>query len=286
MNEICVAFGPDRHLVGTLTLPGTAAPGRPAVLLMNAGVIQRIGPHRINVKLARALAQQGVTSLRFDLSGQGDSRAPAGAAPYETQSIIDIRAAMDHVERTTGIDRFAIAGICSAADHGLVVAVEDPRVVGLWMMDGYAYPTRKTRFLRYWLPMKGRFFSALAKGLWTRLRQAPARLVRHLARHQGDYEDDTFFGRHLLPAEVYAGHLRALVDRGVAVFLMYSGSLLNRYNYAGQLRDGFGRDAFVDKVRCDFVPDIDHTVTTVASQRRLVAIICDWVRSLPPSAAA
>ncbi len=285
MNEICVTFGVDKHLVGTLTLPDTPHAGEPAMLLMNSGVIHRIGPHRINVKLARALAGEGMTSLRFDLSGQGDSRLPNGAARYETQSIIDIRAAMDHVQRTTGIERFAIAGICSAADHGLEVALEDPRVVALWMMDGYAYPTRKTRFLRYWMPMKGRIVSALARAVWSRLCALPA-MLRATRERAVDDGGDVFFGRQLLPRSLYAQHMRTLVDRGVNIFLMYSGSLLNRYNYAGQLRDGFRRDPFVDKVRCDFVPDIDHTVTTVASQRRLVAIVCDWVRSLPPSTAA
>lgn len=285
MNEVCVTFGVDKHLVGTLTLPDRPTAGMPAMLLMNSGVIHRIGPHRINVKLARALAGEGMTSLRFDLSGQGDSRLPNRAAGYETQSIIDIRAAMDHVQRTTGIERFAIAGICSAADHGLVTALEDPRVIALWMMDGYAYPTRKTRFLRYWMPMNGRIVTAVTRALWSRLRAFPA-MLRATREHGADEGNDVYFGRQLLPRSVYAQHMRALVDRGVAVFLMYSGSLLDRYNYAGQLRDGFGRDPFVDRVRCDFVPDIDHTVTTVASQRRLVAIVCDWVRSLPPSAAA
>jgi hypothetical protein len=44
--------------------------------MFNMGANHRIGPRRINVKLARVLAARGVSSLRFDLGGVGDSETP------------------------------------------------------------------------------------------------------------------------------------------------------------------------------------------------------------------
>ena len=107
MNEIPLVFGADRHLVGILTLPSQGDPRPIAFLLINAGVIHRVGPHRINVKLARHLAGLGFASLRFDLSGQGDSRnaLSAGTIGHAQQSIADLRAAMDHLTRTLDVLR-------------------------------------------------------------------------------------------------------------------------------------------------------------------------------------
>lgn len=149
MTEVTLSFGAERHLVGTLCRPGDAAVGDCAVLLLNAGVIHRIGPHRFNVKLARALARAGLPSLRLDLSGQGDSRLPAQPLPYPQQAVADLRAAMDHLQGLLGVQRFVIAGICSGANHGLAAADADPRVAGLWMLDTHLYPTPRTRRERW-----------------------------------------------------------------------------------------------------------------------------------------
>ena len=58
MIEQSLIFGPERHLVGTVTLPEQPVVGQVMLLLTNAGVIPRVGPHRVNVKLARHFAQQ------------------------------------------------------------------------------------------------------------------------------------------------------------------------------------------------------------------------------------
>jgi hypothetical protein len=74
----------------------------------------------------------------------------------------------------------------------------------------------------------------------------------------------------------YAAALQSLVDRGVGVFIMYSGSFLAEYNYAGQFRDRFAEHRFVDAVRCDFAPHIDHSVTELAAQRHVISAVCAW----------
>ena len=71
-RESLVQLGAEGHLVGSLVQP-TRPSASVGVLFVNAGEIHRIGPHRIHVKLGRALAQDGVPSLRLDLTGLGDS---------------------------------------------------------------------------------------------------------------------------------------------------------------------------------------------------------------------
>jgi alpha/beta superfamily hydrolase len=69
-----VLFGRTRSLVGIITDPPEAErdPQRPAIVCLNAGIIHRVGPHRLYVKMARTLAAMGFVVLRFDFSGIGD----------------------------------------------------------------------------------------------------------------------------------------------------------------------------------------------------------------------
>jgi len=77
MREEAVLFGKTRSLVGIITDPHTVvnAHNHPAIVLLNAGVLHRVGPNRLYVKIARKLASAGFVVLRFDLSGIGDSKA-------------------------------------------------------------------------------------------------------------------------------------------------------------------------------------------------------------------
>jgi hypothetical protein len=109
--ERIARIGPDERLLGIVTLPAAPRPGAPAMLLLNAGVVHRIGPHRLNVKLARGLAQHGITSIRIDLSGLGDSPAAGGTSHFGEQALRDLQAAMAHLEQTQGIRRFVVFGL-------------------------------------------------------------------------------------------------------------------------------------------------------------------------------
>ena len=64
--ERTIRFGSGERLLGIVTPAPQPLAGAPVCLLFNAGVVHRIGPHRLNVKLARALAARGFTALRMD----------------------------------------------------------------------------------------------------------------------------------------------------------------------------------------------------------------------------
>jgi dienelactone hydrolase len=279
MTELPVVFGAERHLVGTLTLPDGATRAPVAFLLLNAGIVNRTGPHRINVKLARRLAAEGYASLRFDLSGQGDSRVSSSTGTFAEQNVADLRAAMDHVGRTIDLHRFAIAGICSGADNGWGAAQVDERVTGLFMIDGFAFPTAKTRWVRLRLRAQGPILSAILPVL-------RRRLAAFTARRAPDAAVD--YGRWHPTREHYVRVMQALVDRGVRMCLLFSGSMLPQYNHESQFRDAFAGEDFATRVRTEYQPLIDHTVTPIDAQRRLVDLVIDWARGLgePAPAAA
>ena len=140
MHDTPVTF-PSRdgvRLFAMLSMP--AAPtGRPAIVLLPAGIKMRTGPQRIYKQMADRFVALGHPVLRVDTHGLGDSEGEIAerAMPdlFGTiqlgRYVGDTRAAMDWLETTHGIKRFLVAGLCGGAITALLAADEDPRVVGL-----------------------------------------------------------------------------------------------------------------------------------------------------------
>ncbi|WWT75605.1 hypothetical protein V8H18_04740 [Lautropia mirabilis] len=151
-REETLCFGPEARLIGTITQPAdrAARPGsQPGLILLNAGMLPRVGPHRLNVELARTAAVQGLTAIRFDLPGLGDSGFTNSRLSHEEQTRAAIEDAMALLAGTPfAPDRFLIAGLCSGADAGFQMAQNDPRIVGLFMMEPYYFPNRFSGMFR------------------------------------------------------------------------------------------------------------------------------------------
>lgn len=291
MTEIPVSFGRDRHLIGTVTLPAVAgAPAdggalaeRVGFIIINAGVIHRVGPHRWHVKLARHMAAQGCPAIRFDPSGLGDSRVPRAAASFKEQAVLDVREAMDQLAALSGVNRFIVGGICSGAENGFNTALADPRVIGLWMLDGFAFPTARTRWRRYTLKMRSMSIGEIIRSGARKMR---GRGTSNAAMGDAAGAETAAVGMSKVgdapPPGPFAKSLQTLVDRGVSVYFIYSGSIIHLYNYSEQLHDAFAGQRFLQALRCDYRPDIDHTVTTLACQSRLTDLLAAWSRTVHP----
>jgi hypothetical protein len=275
LNEVSLSFGARRHLSATLTLPADEQPPRMGVVLLNVGIIHRIGPHRFNAKLARQLTRMGLATLRMDLSGLGDSDTPDEALPFEQQAVADLQAAMDHFQRICNIERFAIAGICSGAYSGLAAALADTRVTALWMLDGHAYPTARTVWNRYTSQLRDAPLRTLESWARKSLKRA-ARAIRNSASRSTTLELWNF-GRRAPAREAFGRDIQTLVDRGVAVCFVYSGSMHWHFNYPAQLREAFSDFGFVERVRCEHLPQADHTATTLAAQQLLMHSVTGWL---------
>ena len=112
MRERSIFLGSDSRMTGIITSPDDAQPGAglPAILLLNAGLIHHVGPNRMYVDLARRLANHGFTSIRFDMTGIGDSDRADMELPYVEQTVADIREAMDGLEEELGVQDFVLMG--------------------------------------------------------------------------------------------------------------------------------------------------------------------------------
>ncbi len=282
MKESVIEFGDEQRLVGTLlwvepTLRSLSSMGLPiAVLTFNAGLIPRTGPHRIWVSLARKIAQQGICSLRFDLSGQGDSRAAGSLQAFETQSIEDIRQAMGAVQEKTGIERFVLIGICSGGVLSYQAALEDERIIGCAMIDPYMYPTPRTFFVRMQERVRREGYAPVIKGA-----------IDSLKRKMGLFSVTSSVVKppSALPGlarpepEDYAAGLQKLLDRKTKVWMIYTGSFLYKYNYKEQFNDYFKRFKLTGPLVVDFETGIDHTVTEKTSQAFVVSKMAQWLKT-------
>ena len=254
MTEAVVQFGPANGLIGIVTQPDGGTRATFACLLINAGVIHRIGPHRLNVKIARALATIDVMSLRMDLSGLGDSAPARSDKDFWDQAVVDLQSAMDLMERVYGIRDFVVLGVCSGAVNGYWLAKADRRIVGLLMFDGFAYPTWRTALVRRWTRIRKLPWSSVLAGGYATGKRLVGRAVL------GDGERQSASVTRHPSKEEFGATMQEFVERGVAVFLAYSHTV-EQHNYAAQLSDTYPRRAFLRHIRYEYVPEIDAGIS-------------------------
>jgi dienelactone hydrolase len=150
-TERPVFFGADGLLFGILTQPPSDEIRRRAVVLLNAGADHHIGASRLYVSMARRWAQHGYTVLRMDLGGVGDSGTRPGRTDddvFPKEAIDDIRAAIEFLRDTHGIQDVGLAGLCSGAYHALRAAVAGLPVTRILMVNPQNYFWREGETLQ------------------------------------------------------------------------------------------------------------------------------------------
>ncbi len=275
IREQVLQLGGNRTLVAIASEP-TVARGLPAVLLVNAGVIHRIGPHRLHVQLARRLAEAGNLAVRMDLSGVGDSGAVPDQLSFRASSVADISTALNHLGATGSAVSAIVFGICSGADNALAAAEADPRIVGLVLVDPPCYPTRQARLRS----LRSRLRSPAA---WLAL---PGKLLRRFRTRSpapADTSPTASPARQPPPLEDYRRVLNGLVARNVRILSIYSSAQGVRYNHADQLYESFPElRGKLDNIYC---PDANHTFTEIAQQAKLISTVMDWCERRFPTLA-
>jgi pimeloyl-ACP methyl ester carboxylesterase len=272
MNEQVCLIGSE-SLVGVASMPEGAARDT-AVVLLNAGFVHRVGPFRLNVQLARALASRGYAALRFDQSGLGDSPAADASLDLERRIVADVRAAVDHACERWGTKRVVLMGLCSGAVNAHLAAVSDARVGGVVQLDGYAYPTPTFVLRRY-----GERLADLR-----RLRRFLVRKTREMMLGAASYSLDRDGGaglylQELPPRDRVAAELRRLIARDVRMLFVFSGEARSYFNYAGQLRDAFDDVDFRGRVEVELVERADHAFALAEDRDRLLGRVGAWMQA-------
>ena len=273
MRERAYTFGVDNGLVGVLTEPDGDAATRPAVLFWNAGLLHHVGPHRLFVDLARAAADLGFAAFRSDIGGLGDSRPHRDTRPDTERALADIVSAMDSVEQKIGAHRFILIGLCSGAQQIPPVAVDDARVVGGVLLDGFAWPTLRFRIRHFRRYYGSRLLRASS---WRHF--LDRRLLRPFSPRSADETENMLTTwQPLPPVEQGRAMLRALIERGVELLYVYTGGY-KPYNYESQFKDVFGELASSRHVQLRYAEQTNHTYTLLSDREELKKTILDWMR--------
>ncbi len=296
LKETPLVFGKHRNIFGVLTEPAASVRlDRPVLCFLNVGANHHVGPHRMNVELAREFASLGYRTFRLDVAGLGESPASPGTREnriYTKDSVVDVQSAMTTLGQVCGAHRFVLIGLCSGAYLAFHTAVEDPRVVGQVLLSPYAFewqegdpvaptlrkvPFHSTRFYRR------RFFESSS---WFRLFRgdvavraiAGALFERVKTRIREDLPTllDSLRGRNKPQNEVEKA-FGAMCDRGVESLMVLSfedGGLDMVARYLGSDAHRMRRRK---NFKFEIVDGSDHTFTSMASQTLLRELLVKYV---------
>lgn len=268
MNQTALVFGPAQSNIGIVADPPPGVARRDVgVIILNAGILHRVGPARIHVTLARALQELGFTSLRFDFSGIGDSPKRSATGSFADAAVAEARAAMTSLSSLRGIERFLVVGICSGADVTVQAARADDRVVGAAVIDGFNILTP----LFVLLQARRQIFKPRS---WWRLvsgRSLTLRAMRHTVMSQESVQTS------IIPsyADFVAG-VRALTSRGTDVFMLFTGRSPAFFRYSTAPRWRVRSWPSRGRLRVHHLRDTDHTFTLVKNQQLVVRLLTEW----------
>lgn len=281
MNEEILLLGPHASIVGVHT---PAAPGaqqdapKLAVVMLNSGLIHHAGPHRLYVKLARALAAQGIGAVRIDLSGIGDSPARPDNLPAAELGFREPREIIDSL-RTRGYEEFVLLGICSGARHALQAVSGGARVTGLVLVnqealsdaapDSVAAQATAQFYLRrsVWNP---RAWLNLVTGK-VKYRALFSSLARELRRRLGSARR-----RQATLAELFGKELEPALAGNCNVLLMLSD---RHAQYVALFDEGVRDLESLGQVRVALRAGADHLFTSRDDQAFFIDTVCAWARA-------
>ena len=290
-RETALRFGPGDGLAGVLCEPASA-PARNCIVLPNAGGNPHFGWARMSVDHGRALAQAGVASFRFDLSGIGDSTwhpASVRRCLYGRAHLEDMRCAVDLV-----VDHgYApmVSGLCSGGYLALHAMHADPRItrgVAVNVLKLIWHPDDDLDTIERQATQAARSYGskALSGSAWKRLlageigRERIAAVAGLLARRALRRLCETLGLETGLPEDtrLIRSILRDISARGAALTFVHGEMDASR----DEADLHFGTDSrharTLPGISIEIIPDTDHEFTPKAARDRLLDLLIDRAR--------
>jgi pimeloyl-ACP methyl ester carboxylesterase len=276
-HDQAVMIGARKTLVGIVTQRADYAPeDRPVFVILNTGIIHRVGHHRMYVTLARALAEAGYQVLRFDLSGIGDSEGREDGLSLLEGVLADVGEVIDWLVTARQARRIILVGLCSGADHSLVYGISDARVCGLVLLDP-SIPRTRRYYLRYVARqlVRPRSWINLLTGsgpFWVTIRKFFGSDDEARARRWLNLSDPTI--RSFLQ-----NAYRRSMDLGVQCLAVFTSGLPHQHNYRRQILDAFPGVPFKGQLQLEYFAGSDHVFTSEADRKRLLDIVMAWAQT-------
>ena len=275
MKERAFLVGPRKSIIALVHEPEPAPPeSRPTFVILNAGIVHRVGPHRASVRMARELAKAGFRTVRIDFSGLGDSAQRLDSLSFEEAAFADITEVLDDLSARYRAKRFVLGGLCAGAERAFEASVREPRVVGAIMLDGIVFRTPGFYVHHYrhrLLRLNGPAAVRAAKRSVHALRE---RLTR--PREPRGPQERIPFQREMPDRNVFEQQMQQVADRGTNMYWIFTAGLPAFHNHERQFFDSFRRVDFKGRLAHAYFGDSNHTFTQLESQRRLARLLVEW----------
>ena len=286
VTETPIQFGAAGEMFGILCRPTTPDATRSALLLPTTGADPCAGMARMWTDLARRVARLGVTSLRFDMRGVGESGGDLGtdrlSSIYHPDRVDDLKRAVDALAER-GFDDVTVVGYCAGAYAAWQAAIPDPRIAAV-LAGNLLYLNQQTSLAPEVLSERpgasrigvagggmGRLVPPRSLAALRRLDNGTRRLVprrlRMMLRSWGSDPQQT------------RRHVKALVSRGCSVSLVMA-----RDDHGHiRLRHAFGEEPRLpDGVELTVIPDADHQFSDRRHRARFLDLAAEFaVRPAP-----
>lgn len=277
LKERAIKVGNPSPLIGVLCEPASFDAEKPAILLLNSGVMHRTGTCRLSVKLARRLAEAGYASVRFDYSGIGDSDTRRGALSFVDSAPLETVEIMDFLEKRRGIKSFVLYGLCSGADAAYETAKIDTRVEAICQIDPYCYRNIGW-YMRHYGP---RIFSL---DVWARYLKKKLSTTRVFHQTIQDIDpafvEEASYIREFPPKDELVAGLESLLSRDVNLYSIFTSGQSAILNHASQFRNSLGAIDARDLLQVDYFPEASHIITEPECQKAVVNSIVAWISNL------
>jgi alpha/beta superfamily hydrolase len=261
VRERTVRLGPNQ-LFGIVTEPMAATSG-PLVVFLNVSNEEHTGPSRLWVELARRWASRGLTCLRFDLTGLGDSPWVTGAAEPQ---MYDQRWLTDMVDVATALrpedpSDTVFVGLCSGAylavEAGLAVRARGVAIINPPVGIDFLYGTSR---LADSSSATTRRLASFLKELALRARWLAVALWR--------------VGRVVMPSVYSVDAMSKVVSNGTDLFVLASTDDLSPSTTSHRFDRFFSR-RLVDPSNYEvhFVDGLDHSMFKAGGRTRAIAML-------------
>lgn len=272
-----VIFNSDgKRLCGIVCLPTNPSPV--GLVIVVGGPQYRVGSHRQFVLLARRVALSGFASLRFDLSGMGDSEGEFRGFEFVDRDIVAAIKLLQ--EKCPKVSRVGLWGLCDGASAALLYVHTHPddRVGGLcllnpWVRSESSYARTEVKHYYWQRLLTMEFWRKLISG-GVKVREATRDLLGkiRLAREERQPRSGSY-------QERMAAGLRDFTGR-VCLVLSERDYTAKEFMDVVQSDPAWSGLVGADGIAGQVVQGADHTFSSATWRSQVEKITVDWLANV------
>lgn len=261
-------------------------PSDTGVLILVGGPQYRVGSHRQFVKLSRFLVAHGISSMRLDSSGMGDSSGKA--KPFYRQST-DIELAIEHFFMACPyLKQLVLWGLCDAASAILIkLNRPDPRIVGVVLLNPWVRQTQshaQTMLKHYYLKrlFSRQFWQKLISG-GLKLNDTVASLIQTLkaSRAKPQTESQSSTSALYVTEQTYVlAMLTGWQSFSSKVLVLTSGNDLTAQEFLELCANDSYWQQCLDRSTKQHFPEANHTFASARWRQSVEQICLTFIQTL------